>query len=66
MFSVDSLLLVKYVLKRVSFGSKDCTILDVVALYVVCYVVHYFITIPSLQSSWWGRESWLLCFVYLP
>ena len=35
-------------------------------LIVVCFVVHYFISILVLQSSWWGRESWLLCLVFLP
>ena len=25
-----------------------------------------FMSILVLQSSWWGRESWLLCFVCLP
>ena len=23
-------------------------------------------SIPVLQSSWWGRESWLLCLICLP
>ena len=31
-----------------------------------CFVVRYFVYIPVLQSSRWGRQSWLLCFVRLP
>ena len=31
-----------------------------------CFVVRYFISILVLQSSWWGRDSWLLCLVCLP
>ena len=27
-----------------------------------CFVVRYFMSILVLQSSWWRRESWLLCF----
>ena len=30
-----------------------------------CFVVCYFVSILVLQSSRWGRESWLLCFVFL-
>ena len=30
--------------------------------YYVCFVERYFVSIPFMQSSWWGRESWLLCF----
>ena len=30
------------------------------------FVVRYFVSIVALQSSRWGRESWLLCFVCLP
>ena len=33
---------------------------------VLCFVVRYFASILVLQSSWWRRESWLLCFVCLP
>ena len=33
---------------------------------VLCFVVLYFVSILVLQSSWWGRESWLLCFVCPP
>ena len=29
-------------------------------------VLCYFMSILVLQSSRWGRESWLLCLVYLP
>ena len=30
-----------------------------------CFVVRYFVSILVLQSSRWGREGWLLCFVCL-
>ena len=33
---------------------------------VLCFVVRYFKSILVLQSSWWGRESWLLCLISLP
>ena len=33
------------------------------SVIVICFVVRYFMSIPILQSSWWGRESWLLCLV---
>ena len=32
----------------------------------LCFVVRYFMSIQVLQSSWWGRESWLLCLICLP
>ena len=32
----------------------------------LCFVVRYFMSILVLQSSWWARESWLLCLVCLP
>ena len=35
-------------------------------LQLLCFVVRYFVSILVLQSSQWERESWLLCFVYLP
>ena len=35
------------------------------SVIVLCFVVHYFVSIPVLQSSQWGRESWLLCFICL-
>ena len=35
------------------------------SVIVVCFVVHYFVSILGLQSSRWGRESWLLCFALL-
>ena len=31
----------------------------------LCFVMRYFVSILVLQSSWWGRESWLLCWVCL-
>ena len=33
---------------------------------VLCFVVRCFMSILVLQSSWWGRESWLLCLICLP
>ena len=36
------------------------------SLYFLCFVVRYFMSILVLQSSWWERESWLLCLVCLP
>ena len=36
------------------------------SVIVLCFVVRYFVSILVLQSSRWGRESWLLCFVCLP
>ena len=32
----------------------------------LCFVVRNFMSVLILQSSRWGRESWLLCFVSLP
>ena len=29
---------------------------------VLCFSMHYFMSFLVLQSSWRGRESWLLCF----
>ena len=36
------------------------------SVIVLCFVVRYFMSIQVLQSSWWGRDSWLLCLVCLP
>ena len=36
------------------------------SVIVLCFVVCYFVSILVLQSSWWGRESWMLCLVCLP
>ena len=36
------------------------------SVIVLCFVVRYFVSILVLQSSRWGRESWLLCFVSFP
>ena len=36
------------------------------SVIVLCFVVCYFMSILVLQSSWWGRESWLLCLICLP
>ena len=33
---------------------------------VLCFVVRYYMSILVLQSSYWGRESWLLCLIRLP
>ena len=36
------------------------------SVIVLCFVVRYFMSILVFQSSWWGRESWLLCLSCLP
>ena len=36
------------------------------SVFFICFVVRYFVSIIVLQSSWWGRESLLLCLVCLP
>ena len=36
------------------------------SVIVLCFVVRYFMSILVLQSSWWGRESWLLRSICLP
>ena len=36
------------------------------SVIVLCFVVCYFMSILVLQSSSWGRESWLLCLICLP
>ena len=36
------------------------------SVIVLCFVVRSFVSILILQSSRWGRESWLLCFACLP
>ena len=36
------------------------------SVIVLCFVVCYFMSILELQSSWWGRKSWLLCLICLP
>ena len=36
------------------------------SVIALCFVVRYFMSILVLQSSWWGRESWLLCLICLP
>ena len=36
------------------------------SVIVLCFVVRCFVSVLVLQSSWWGRESWLLCLIYLP
>ena len=36
------------------------------SVVVLCFVERYFMPILVLQSSLWGRESWLLCLVCLP
>ena len=33
------------------------------SVIVLCFVVRYFMSILVLQSSWWGRESWLFCLI---
>ena len=36
------------------------------SVIVLYFVARYFMSILVLQSSWWGRESWLLCLICLP
>ena len=36
------------------------------SVIVLCIVVRYLMSILVLQSSWWGRESWLICLICLP
>ena len=36
------------------------------SVIVLCFVVRYFMSILVLQSSGWGRESWLICLICLP
>ena len=36
------------------------------SVIVQCFVVRYFSSILVLQSSLWGRESWLICLVCFP
>ena len=36
------------------------------SVIILCFVVCYFVSILVLQSSWWGRENWLLCLICLP
>ena len=36
------------------------------SVIVLCFAVRYFMSILVLQSSWEGRESWLLCLICLP
>ena len=40
--------------------------LDQYSVIFLCFVVRFFMSLLVLQSSWWGRESWLLCLVCLP
>ena len=35
------------------------------SVIVLCFIVRYFVSILVFQSSPWGKESWLLCFVCL-
>ena len=35
------------------------------SVIVLCFDVRYFVSILALQSSWCGRENWLLCLVFL-
>ena len=34
-------------------------------MIVPYFVVHSYVSFLVLQSSWWGRKSWLLYFVFL-
>ena len=38
-------------------------VMNPITLY---FVVRYFMSILVLQSSWWGRESWLFCLICPP
>ena len=51
-----------------TFRSSSCLLLHPLweSVIVLCFVVRYFMSILVLQSSWWGRESWLLCLICLP
>ena len=42
-----------------------CSSCGVLCLFHVLFV-HWFLSLLVLQSSWWGRESWLLYFVWHP
>ena len=46
--------------------SKNSFHLKATWYILLCFVVRYFMSIPVLQLSWWGRESWLLCLICLP
>ena len=35
------------------------------SVIVLCFVVRYYMSILVLQSSWYGREGWLLCLICL-
>ena len=35
------------------------------SVIVLCFIVRYFMSILVLQSSWFWRESWLLCLICL-
>ena len=47
-----------------AFGESILSLWESVT--VLCFVVRYFLSILVLQSSWWGRESWLLCLIFPP
>ena len=51
---------VTYITAKVSNKTGHC-----VWGFCVCFVMYYFVSSLVLQSSWRGRESWLLCFYYL-
>ena len=43
---------------------RDTFVYILMSIFKFCsFVVCYFMSILVLQSSWWGRESWLLCLV---
>ena len=35
------------------------------SVFFTCFVVQCFVCVLVLQSSWWEKENWLLCFVSL-
>ena len=36
------------------------------SVFILCFFARYFVSILVLQSSRWGRESCLLCYVCVP
>ena len=55
---------VPYYIPRTS--TDTATLIEPEKWKLLCFVVRYSMSILVLQSSWWGRESWLLCLICLP
>ena len=53
--------------KAVVLLRSKAVVLLLIVTHIVgfCFFVCYFVSILVLQSSRWGRESWLPCFVFL-